>query len=86
MNQTLTVNLIWGLVLFLGVIIGGALWLGNKRDRMAAASIDSQARVPATAADELSMSESDPDRDRAIVIEETEDDDDAEPPYIGWFY
>ena len=98
MNQTLTVNLIWGLVPFLGIIIGGALWLGNKRDRIANASIhslDLAKKVQTISADELPMSESDPERASAplggrylpIVIEETEDDDDdAEPPYVGWFY
>lgn len=93
MNQTLPVNLIWGLVPFLGIIIGGAFWLDRSRDRIAAASIDPEARVSAISADELSMSESDPERASAplggqyqpIAVDET-DDDDAEPPYIGWFY
>jgi hypothetical protein len=86
MNQTLTVNLFWGLLPFLGVIIGGALWLGNKRDRLATASIEREARVSVISADELPMLESDPDRYQPIAIDETTDDEDAEPPYIGWFY
>ncbi|WP_373545243.1 hypothetical protein [Chamaesiphon sp.] len=85
MNRIFSVNLLWGLVPFLGVIIGGALWLNRRRDRLAAASIEPEERVPAISADELSMSESDPDRYQPIAIDETEDDD-AEPPYIGWFY
>ncbi|WP_373539119.1 hypothetical protein [Chamaesiphon sp.] len=86
MDRIFSVNLLWGLVPVTGIIIGGALWLYRRRDRLATASIEPEARVPAISADELPMSESDPDRDRSIVIEETEDDDDAEPPYISWFY
>jgi hypothetical protein len=89
MNQTLTVDLIWGLIPFLGMIIGGAFWLNNRRDRIANASIhslDLAKKVQTISADELPISELDPDRDLPIVIEEAEDDDDAEPPYIGWFY
>ena len=89
MNQTFTVNLIWGLIPFLGIIIGGAFWLNNRRNRIANASIhslDLAAEVQTISADKLPMSESHADRDRSIVINETTDDDDAEPPYIGWFY
>ena len=89
MNQTFTVNLIWGLIQFLGIIISVAFWLNNRRDRIANASIHSTdlgEKVQPISADESPMSESDRDRDRSIVIEETTDDDDAEPPYIGWFY
>ena len=89
MNQTFTVNLIWGLIPFLDIIVGGAFWLNNRRDRIANASIyslDLAKEVQTISANELPMSESDRDRDRSIVINETTDDDDAEPPYIGWFY
>lgn len=93
MNQIFSINL-WGLVPVAGVIIGGALWLDRRRNRITTASIEPEAKVSAIFADELPMSESDPERasaplggrDRSIVIEETTDDDDAEPPYIGWFY
>ncbi|AFY92977.1 hypothetical protein [Chamaesiphon minutus] len=89
MNQTFTVNLIWGIIPFLGMIIGGAFWLHNRRDRIANASIhslDLAKKVQTISTDELPMSELDPNRYLPIVIKETEDDDDAEPPYIGWFY
>jgi cbb3-type cytochrome oxidase subunit 3 len=89
MNQTFTVNLIWGLIPFFGIIIGGAFWLNNRRNRIANASIhslDLAKKVQTISADELPMSESHADRYRPIVINETEGDDDAEPPYIGWFY
>ncbi|PSB56938.1 hypothetical protein [Chamaesiphon polymorphus] len=97
MNQIFTVNLIWGLIPFLGMIIGGAFWLHNRRNRIANASIhslDLAKKVQTIPADELPMSELDLERasaplggrDRSIPIDETTDDDDAEPPYIGWFY
>ncbi len=97
MNQTFTVNLIWGLIPFFGIIIGGAFWLNNRRNRIANASIhprDLAKEVQTISADELPMSESHAERAsaplggryRPIVINETEGDDDAEPPYIGWFY
>ena len=89
MNQTFTGNLIWGFIPFLGIIIGGAFWLNNRRNRIANASIhslDLAKKVQTISADELPMSELDPDRYQPIVINETTDDDDAEPPYIGWFY
>jgi hypothetical protein len=94
MDRIFSVNL-WGLVPVTGIIIGGALWLNYRRDRIAAASSEPEAGVSAISADELPMSESDLERasaplggrDRSIVIEETtDDDDDAEPPYIEWFY
>lgn len=96
MNQTFTVNLLWGLTPFLGIIIGVAFWLNNRRDRIANASIyslDLANKVQTISADELPISELDDERasaplggrDRWIVINETTDDD-AEPPYIGWFY
>lgn len=88
MNQTLTVDLIWGLIPFLGMIIGGAFWLNNRRNRIANASIhslDLAKEVQTISADELPMLESHADLHQPIVIQETEDDD-AEPPYIGWFY
>ena len=86
MNQTFTVNLIWGLIQFLGIIISVAFWLNNRRDRIANASIHSTdlgKKVQTISADDLPMSEPDLDRDRSIVIDETED---AEPSSIGWFY
>ena len=83
MNQIFSINL-WGLVPVAGIIIAGALWFDRRSD-LAPASIEPEARVSAIFADELPMSESDPDRYRSIVIDETEDDD-AEPPSIGWFY
>ena len=89
MNQTFTVNLIWSLIPFLGIIIGGAFWLNNRRNRIANASIhslDLAKKVQPIFADELPMSESDLDRYQPLAIDETTDDDDAEPPYIGWFY
>ena len=88
MNQTFTVNLLWGLTPFLGIIIGGAFWLNNRRNRIVNASIhslDLAEEVQTISADELPMSELDPDRYQPIAIDET-DDDDAKPPYIGWFY
>ena len=90
MNQTFTVNLIWGLIPFLGIIIGGAFWLNNRRDRIANASIyslDLAKKVQTISADELPMSESHADRHHLIIIiDGAADDDDSEPPYIGWFY
>ena len=85
MNQIFSINL-WGLVPVAGIIIAGALWFDRRRDRLATASIEPEARVSVISADELPMSESDPDRYQQIVIDETTADDDAEPPYIGWFY
>ena len=85
MDRIFSVNLLWSLLTVTGIIIGGALWLNYRRDRIAAAAIEPEARVSAIFAYELPMSESDPDRYRSIVIDETEDDD-AEPPSIGWFY
>ena len=88
MNQTFTVNLLWGLTPFLGIIIGGAFWLNNRRNRIVNASIhslDLAEEVQTISADELPMSELDPDRYQPIAIDET-DDDDAKAPYIGWFY
>ena len=89
MNQTFTVNLIWSLIPFLGIIIGGAFWLNNRRNRIANASIHSLAlaeEVQTISADELPMSDSYPDRHHLIIIDGAAADDDAEPPYIGWFY
>jgi hypothetical protein len=75
---------------FLGIIIGGAFWLNNRRNRIANASIhsiDLEAEGQANSTDELPMSQPDPDRYHLTIIDGAPpDDEDTEPPYIGWFY